>query len=108
MVRGECFRIKAPRGARGSEIQGERYGVVVQSDLLIFESSATVLIAPTSRSARMNGFRPEVDFGNGSTKVLTEQTAVYSLDRIGSSVGRLSADDMIRVDDALKIVFGLR
>jgi hypothetical protein len=46
--------------------------------------------------------------GNGSTKVLTEQTAVYSLDRIGSSVGRLSADDMIRVDDALKIVFGLR
>ena len=56
----------------------------------------------------MNSFRPEVDFGNGSTKVLTEQTAVYSLDRIGSSVGRLSADDMIRVDDALKIVFGLR
>jgi mRNA-degrading endonuclease toxin of MazEF toxin-antitoxin module len=33
-VRGEVFRLRAPRGSRGHEQSGPRYAVVVQSDQL--------------------------------------------------------------------------
>lgn len=48
-MRGEIFRLKAPRNSRGDEQSGARYGVVVQSDLLPL---STWLVAPTSTSAR--------------------------------------------------------
>ena len=44
---------EAPRGARGSEQQGSRYAVIVQSDDLML---STVLVAPTSRSAPPRSF----------------------------------------------------
>lgn len=108
MDRGECFRIKSPRGTRGGEQRGERYGVIVQSNLLLGLGLSTVLLAPTSKSARGGSFRPTVDFGRGLTKVLAEQTNSCSVERLGESVGRLSNEEMNAVDDALRIVLGLR
>ncbi|MGQ0668157.1 MAG: type II toxin-antitoxin system PemK/MazF family toxin [Actinomycetota bacterium] len=49
MRRGDVYEFRSPRG-RGHEQRGERYGVVVQSDLLLPRS--VVIVAPTSRSAR--------------------------------------------------------
>jgi len=46
--RGEVYRFKVPKGL-GHEQQGERYGLVLQSDALLPRS--VVVIAPTSRSA---------------------------------------------------------
>lgn len=108
MTRGECFEIKAPRGTRGSEQRGRRYGVVVQSDLLSGEFARTVLIAPTSRSAPDGPFHPRVDFGKGPSLVLTEQTSAHAVERLGASVGHLSQEELIELDRALRIVFALR
>ena len=108
MVRGECFRIKSPRGLRGGEQRGERFGVVVQSDLLLGPQARTVLIAPTSRSAPDAPFHPSVDFGKGASLVLAEQTSAHSVERLGESVGHLSADELLEVDAALKMVLALR
>ena len=44
-VRGEVYRLRSPRGARGHEQAGVRYAVVVESDLLPL---STWLVAPTS------------------------------------------------------------
>ena len=75
MVRGEVFRLPAPRRVRGHEQGGARYVVVVQADELL--GLSTVLVAPTSTGA------------------------------LGPSAGRLAADELRAVDDALALVLGL-
>lgn len=49
MIRGEIFRLPAPRAARGEQ-RGSRYAVIVQADELLDLSA--VLVSPTSASAR--------------------------------------------------------
>jgi mRNA interferase MazF len=99
-VRGEVFRLHAPRGAQGHEQTGSRYAVVVQSDQLPL---STWLVAPTSTAARAASFRPEVEIAGRITRVLAEQTAAVDPSRLGNSVGYLSLDEVRRVDAALRI-----
>ena len=105
MVRGEIFRLRAPRGARGSEQRGARYAVVVQADE--FLALSTVLVSPTSASAPPRSFRPVVEVGGATTRVLVEQTTAVSSDRLGDSVGRLGAAELRDLDTALALVLGL-
>lgn len=104
MQRGEVYRFKVPKGT-GHGQQGERFGVVVQSDALLPRS--VVVVAPTSRSARPASFRPEVSVAGDSTRVLVEQLGAVDVQRLGRRIGRLSADEMWVVDDALVTVLGL-
>lgn len=105
-VRGEIYRLRAPRNARGHEQQGTRYAVVVQTDALPL---STWLVAPTSTSARAASFRPEIELKGQPTRVLVEQTtAVDPEARLGELVGRLTADEMLAVDAALRDVLDLR
>jgi mRNA interferase MazF len=76
----------------------------VQSDLLPL---STWLVAPTSTSARAASFRPEVDVADGKTRVLVEQTAAVTPERLGRLVGHLTAAEMADVDGALLVVLGL-
>ncbi|BBX45034.1 hypothetical protein GCM10009641_23740 [Mycobacterium cookii] len=103
-MRGEVFELRAPRGSRGHEQSGSRYVVVVQSDQLPL---STWLVAPTSTSARAASFRPEIQIGTTTTRVLAEQTAAVDPARLGGSVGFLSRDEIRRVDAALRIVLDL-
>jgi mRNA interferase MazF len=103
-VRGETFRLRAPRQARGREQAGTRYAVVVQSDLLPL---STLLVAPTSTSARPASFRPEVVIGGRRTHVLVEQTAAVDPSRLGEPAGHLTLTEMRQIDAALRVVFGL-
>lgn len=105
MVRGEVFRLPAPRGARGDEQRGARFAVVVQADEF-FELS-TVLVAPTSTSARPASFRPTIALEGNETRVLVEQTTVVDPQRLGRSGGRLDASELRAVDEALMLVLGL-
>jgi mRNA interferase MazF len=105
MVRGEVFRLRVPRGARGGEQRGERFGVVVQSDALL--ALSPVLVAPTSRSAPARSFRPVIDVGGQTSRVLVEQTAAVAPERLAESVGRLTAAEQRNVDGALALVLGL-
>lgn len=105
MQRGEVFRLRAPRGARGHEQAGERFGVVVQSGDLL--SLSTVLVAPTSTRARVASFRPEVTIGAERTRVLVEQLGVVDHSRLGDSAGTLTWQELQDVDRALQAVLGL-
>jgi mRNA interferase MazF len=102
--RGEVFRFKVPKGV-GHEQQGERFGVIVQSDSMLPRS--VILVAPTSRSARPASFRPEVSIAGDTTRVLVEQVGAVDAQRLGRRVGRLAADEMWAVDEALVTVLGL-
>jgi mRNA interferase MazF len=105
VVRGELFRLRLPRAARGSEQRGARYAVVVQADELL--ALSTVLISPTSASAPPRSFRPTIEIAGRATRVLVEQTTAISPDRLGQSVGRLNASELRDLDAALALVLGL-
>jgi mRNA interferase MazF len=106
VIRGEVFKLPAPRGARGHEQRGARYAVVVQADEL--SSLSTTLVSPTSSSAQRATFRPMIELEGVETRVLVEQATVVDPQRLKRSVGRLSATEMREVDEALQLVLALR
>lgn len=97
--------MRAPREARGHEQTGARYAVVVQSDE---QPLATWLLAPTSTSARPASFRPEIQVAGRMTRVLAEQTAAIDPARLGTSAGRLTSDELRRVEAALRLLLDLQ
>jgi mRNA interferase MazF len=102
--RGDVYRFKVPK-AIGHEQQGGRYGVVVQSDVMLPRS--VVVVAPTSARAKPASFRPEVEVAGDRTRVLVEQLGAVDVHRLGRRLGRLTAEEMWSVDDALIVVLGL-
>ena len=105
MTRGDVHRVKLPV-RRGHEQHGPRYAVLVQADELL--GLSTVLVAPTSRSARPATFRPEVEVDGERTRILVEQMRALDLERLGDRAGRLSAGEQLALDEALGLVLALR
>lgn len=105
MVRGEVFYLPPRRGARGHEQRGARYAVIIQADE--FLDLSTTLVAPTSTSALPASFRPTVILDNQETRVLVEQCTVVDPHRLGRSAGRLDADEIRAVDEALALILGI-
>jgi mRNA interferase MazF len=105
VVRGEIYRLPAPRGTRGREQRGARYAVVVQADE--FLTLSTVLVSPTSTSAQPASFRPAITLDGTHTRILVEQTTVVDPQRLGHSAGRLDPDELRALDEALALVLDL-
>ena len=98
MQRGEVFELRLPRG-QGNEQSGKRFEVVVQSDAPLPRS--TVIVAPTSTSARDATIRPEITVNGIRTKVLVEQISPLDVSRLGNVVLRLHSQEQWAIDDAL-------
>lgn len=103
-MRGDIHRLRAPRATRGHEQQGLRYAVLVQSDDLML---STVLAAPTSRSSPPRIFRPTITIDGDDTRVLIEQTSAVAHERLGEFVGRVGHDELLAINDALRLVLEL-
>jgi mRNA interferase MazF len=103
--RGDVYRLRADRGARGRELQGERYAIVVQADE--FEALSTVIVVPTSASARATSFRPVVQVRGEQTRAMVEQLRAVDPQRLGRRAGRLTADELEDVGLALRLVLEL-
>ncbi len=104
LTRGSVCSIRLG-GRSGREQSGRRYAVIIQSDDLWLLS--TVLVVPTSTSARAATFRPEILVEGQRTRVLCEQIRTVDAQRIGDTVGALSADELSSVVDALEVVLEL-
>jgi mRNA interferase MazF len=102
--RGDIYRLRLGR-RQGHEQSGVRYGVVVQSDVLL--GLSTVLVAPTSTAARAASFRPEVEIDGILTRVLVEQTGAVDASRLVDHHGHLTAQEQWGVDLALATVLDL-
>jgi mRNA interferase MazF len=103
-VRGDVYRLAAPRDVRGHEQRGARYAVVVQSDTLAL---STLLVAPTTTKSFPALFHPRIDMAGTPVSVLVEQTTAVDPGRLGEFAGRLDAHELAAVDDALRLVLGL-
>jgi mRNA interferase MazF len=89
----------------GREQSGRRYAIVVQSDDLWLLN--TVVVVPTSTSARAATFRPEVVVAGQRTRALCEQVRTVDAQRLGGMVGILTAAELRSIEDALQIVLEL-
>src|SRR5579862_1640227 len=105
VTRGEIYRLRGDRRARGHEQAGARFALVLQDDDL--SALSTVMIAPTSASAPPRPFRPEIEVRGRRTRVLLEQLRSVDRSRLGDLVGSVSRREVERVDDALRKVVGL-
>ena len=105
MRRGDVLRLRPPAAA-GRVQQGPRFAVVLQDDA--FAALSTVIVAPTSRSARAATFRPEIEVEGRSTRVLVEQLAAVDATRLGELVGHLSPEEEWGIDLALRSMLALR
>ena len=103
-MRGDIHRLRAPRATRDSEQQGSRFADVVQSDDLML---STVLVAPTSRSAPPRIFRPTIMVNDEQTQVLIEQMAAVAPERLGEFVGRVTFEELVALNDGLRLVLEL-
>lgn len=104
-ARGDCLRLPAPRGRRGHEQRGSRYAVVLQADEL--RGLSTLIVAPTSTSARAATFRPAVRIEGEPTRVLVEQMGVVDPMRLGPIVDRLDGAEMALVDEAVRLMLAV-
>lgn len=105
LVRGDCVRLAAPKRARGREQRGDRFAVVLQADEL--HGLSTVIVAPTSTSARAASFRPRVEIGGVATNVLVEQMGAVDPTRLGDLVDHLSGSELAAVDEAVRLVLAV-
>ena len=104
-MRGDVYRLRAPKDIRGHEQAGARFAVVVQSDDLPL---STWLVAPTSTGRREASFRPEIEIDGVQTRVMVEQLAAVDPEtRLGEFAGRLDVAQLQSVDAALLTVLGL-
>jgi mRNA interferase MazF len=104
LTRGSVCGVRLERSS-GREQAGRRYAVVVQSDDLWL--LGTVVVVPTSPSARPATFRPEIVVAGQRTRVLCEQLRTVDAQRLGAVVGVLSVAELRGVEDALEIVLEL-
>ncbi|MEU7984497.1 type II toxin-antitoxin system PemK/MazF family toxin [Streptosporangium canum] len=104
-MRGDVYRLRAPRDTVAHEQRGERFAVILQSDFISHLS--TVLIAPTSTGAPSAPFRPEIELLGKQTRVMIEQTTAVAPHRLGDFAGRLEPQELDEIDEALHTVLGL-
>lgn len=105
-MRGDLYRLRAPRNARGHEQQGERFAVAVQSDLV---NISTVLVAPTSTTLRHAPWRPVIELAGQHTRILLDQIQVVDPEvAFGDFAGRLEPSEVAELDAGLRLVLGLR
>ncbi len=106
MKRGDVVTVTAGSGFGGKP----RPALILQSD--DFAGSTVILALITSSITPEENFRPRIvpNGGNGLRKI--SDVAVDSLitvrwEKIGSRIGALSEDDLIRVERALLIFLGM-
>jgi mRNA interferase MazF len=104
-VRGDVYRLRAPRDAVGHEQQGRRYAVVLQSDDL---NLSTAIVAPTSTAAHPYIFRPAVTVRGEPTRLMLDQLRAVDVEKaIGDRVGRISPAEMVEVNRLLRAVLDI-
>ncbi|GGK73432.1 putative toxin [Sphaerisporangium melleum] len=104
-VRGDVYKVRMPREAAGHEQRGERFAVLLQSNTLA--SLSTLIVAPTSTSARPMTFRPEIELNGKTTRVLVDQLTALDTSRLGDFAGRLDRSEIEEVNEALHVMLGL-
>jgi mRNA interferase MazF len=70
-------------------------------------AASTLIVAPTSTSARDNDYHPEAVVRDQRTRLMIDQIQAVDRSRLGESVGYLTFDELSHVNEALRLVLDL-
>lgn len=104
-MRGDIYRLKAPRAAQGHEQRGQRYAVVVQASA--YDHLSTWLVAPTTTKSFDSLLHPTIELLGEDVRVLIEQTTAVDPQRLGEFVGRVGGGELMMINEALRAVLEL-
>ena len=104
-MRGDVYRLKAPRDAQGHEQRGQRYAVVLQASA--YEHLSTWIVAPTTTKSFDSLIHPTIDLLGQEVRVLVEQATAVDPQRLGDFAGRLSTGELMKINEALRAVLDL-
>lgn len=91
----------------GTEIQKTRPGVVVSNEAANRVGSRVIILPCTTRVDHCHGGQTLVDLQGRTSRVLGDQIRAVDRHRLLQRIGRLTAEEMRRVDEALKIALAL-
>ncbi|MDI3422874.1 type II toxin-antitoxin system PemK/MazF family toxin [Streptomyces luteolus] len=104
MIRGGIYPVDLGDAKRGLEQRGKRYGLVISIQR---DAWSVVTVIPTSTSARAASFRPEIEFGGRTTRLLIDQIRTIDTRYAGELEHYLPRDEMERVEELLGLFLGL-
>lgn len=106
MIRGAVYRINLGDARRGHEQRGRRYGLSISEPLP--DWSVTTII-PTSTGAGASIYRPEIEMGGQTTRLLVDQIRTIDISFVeGDPVHFLDWHELAVVETTLKRYLGLR
>lgn len=101
MTRGEVWWVDFDP-AVGGEIRKKRPAVIVSNDSANRFLNRVQVVPLTSKTAYLYPGEALVTFAGSESKAMADQLTTVSKRRLFKQAGRLSADDMSRIDNAIR------
>lgn len=106
MLRGEVWWVEFDP-AVGSEIQKTRPAVIVSNDAANRNLSRVVVVPVSSNIERQYPGEALVAINGQKSKAMADQIMAADKARLKTRLGALSKDDLLLVEDAIKVHLGL-
>ena len=106
MKRGEVWWVDFDP-ASGSETQKIRPAVIISNDASNTALSRVVVVPFTSNISRVYPCNVLVDVGGTTSKLMADQIMTADKNRLKKYIGILNFDNMIKVEDTVRMHLGL-
>jgi len=106
MKRGEVWWVNFEPSV-GGEVKKQRPAVIVSNDVANKYLNRVQVVPLTSKVARVYPSEAVVILSDRQSKAMADQLTTVSKKRLSNRVGKLVQQDMIRVEQAIKIQLGL-
>jgi mRNA interferase MazF len=106
MRRGEVWWVEF-EPAVGSEIRKTRPAVIVSNDAANRNLARVVVVPVTSNTGRQYPGEAIVTVGGQSSKAMADQIMAADKSRLKGQLGMLSKEDMLAVENAIKVHLAL-
>jgi len=106
MKRGEIWWVNFDP-AYGSEAQKTRPAVIISNNASNTALSRVVVVPFTSNVSRVYPCNIVVDVGGSFGKLMADQIMTADKNRLKKYIGVLNSDDMVKVEDTIRLHLGL-
>ncbi|NOZ71630.1 MAG: type II toxin-antitoxin system PemK/MazF family toxin [Chloroflexi bacterium] len=106
MKRGEVWWVNFDPSV-GGEIRKKRPAVIVSNDIANKYLNRVQVVPLTSKTGRVYPSEALVHVGQRQNKAMADQLTTVSKRRLMDKLGRVSRDDMLMIESAIRIQLGL-